>query len=262
MDILKKLLSCLIRKFIGSSILCDLNFINLLNKRNIIFIKMKKLLFLLLLSHGIAAGAQEITMDLENFSEAEITNGLAVNFIQSEENKAVIKGNSRDKVKIDVENGVLDIQTDLNQIWVEDNTLIIIYYKQLEKVDARRNAKVELCGKITQPLIWLRAQEGSDITAQIEVNNLIANISTGGNLKIFGKADIQEIEVMAAGKFKGENLVGNTINVSISAGGMANVNAKKYVNANVNAGGNIYIYGNPEKVDKKTTFGGKIKKIN
>jgi len=223
---------------------------------------MKKLLFLLLLSHGIVAGAQEITMDLENFSETEITNGLSVNFIQSKENKAVITGNSREKVKIDVENGVLDIHTALNQIWVEDNTLIIIYYKQLEKVDARRNAKVELCGKITQPLIWLRAQEGSDITAQLEVNNLIANITTGGNLKIFGKADIQEIEVMAAGKFKGENLVGNTIDVSINAGGMANVNAKKYVNANVNAGGNIYIYGNPEKVDKKTTFGGKIKKIN
>src|SRR5680860_1447535 len=90
---------------------------------------MKKLLFLLLLSCGFVAGAQEITMDLENFSEAEITNGLTVNFIQYEENKAVITGNSRDKVKIDVKNGVLDIHTDLNQIWTEDNTLIIIYYK-------------------------------------------------------------------------------------------------------------------------------------
>lgn len=223
---------------------------------------MKKFLFLLLLSHGILAGAQEITMDLENFSEAEITNGLSVNFIQSKENRAVITGNSRDKVTIEVENGVLDIHTDFNRIWTEDNTLIIIYYKQLQKIDAKRNAKVELCGKITQPLLWLRAQEGSDITAQIEVNNLIANITTGGNLSVFGKAEIQEIEVMAAGKFKGENLVGNNIDVNISAGGMANVNAKKYVNANVNAGGNIYIYGNPEKVDEKTTFGGKIKKIN
>lgn len=223
---------------------------------------MKKFLFLLLLSHGILAGVQEITMDLENFSEAEITNGLSVNFIQSKENRAVITGNSRDKVTIEVENGVLDIHTDFNRIWTEDNTLIIIYYKQLQKIDAKRNAKVELCGKITQPLLWLRAQEGSDITAQIEVNNLIANITTGGNLSVFGKAEIQEIEVMAAGKFKGENLVGNNIDVNISAGGMANVNAKKYVNANVNAGGNIYIYGNPEKVDEKTTFGGKIKKIN
>jgi len=216
----------------------------------------------MLLSCGFVAGAQEITMDLGNFSEAEITNGLMVNFIQSDENKAVIKGNSRDKVKLDVENGVLNIHTGINQIWTEDNTLIIIYYKQLQKIDARRNAKVELCGKITQPLIWLRAQEGSDITAQIEVNNLIANITTGGNLNIIGKADIQEIEVMAAGKFQGENLIGNTIDVSISAGGMANVNAKKYVNANVNAGGNIYIYGNPDKINEKTSFGGKIKKIN
>jgi len=223
---------------------------------------MKKLLFLLLLSCGFVAGAQEITMDLENFTESEITNGLSVNFIQSEENKAVITGNSRDKISIEVKNGVLDIDTDLDQIWTEDNTLIVIYYMQLQKIEAKRNSKVKLCSKIIQPIIWFKVLEGSEITAQIEVNNLIANISTGGDLMIIGKADIQEIEVMAAGKFKGENLIGNNVDVSISAGGKANVFAKKYVNAKVNAGGNIYIYGNPEKIDEKTTFGGKIKKIN
>ena len=254
----------MIRKFGDFNALgiCTQNFMNGSITGSIIIIKMKNLVFLLLFSHGLVAGAQEITIDLGNFSEAEITNGLSVNFIQSEENKAVITGNSRDKVKIDVKNGVLDIHTDLNKIWTEDNTFVVIYYKQLQKIDARRNAKVELCGKITQPLIWLRVQEGSDITAQIEVNNLIANITTGGNLRIIGKAEVQEIDVMAAGKFKGENLVGNNIDVSISAGGMANVNAKKYVHASVSAGGNIYIYGNPKKVDEKTTFGGKIKKIN
>jgi len=223
---------------------------------------MKKLLLLMILFQGFVSEAQEITMDLENFTEAKITNGLLVNFIQSTENKAVITGSSRDKVDIEVENGVVYIHTDINQIWTEDNATIIIYFIQLQKMEARRNAKVKVSGKITQPLISLRAQEGSDITAEIEVNNLIANITTGGLLKITGKADFQKIEVMAAGKFKGENLVGKTIDINISAGGMANVNATKYVDANVHAGGNIYVYGNPEKVDKKTTFGGKIKKIN
>lgn len=223
---------------------------------------MKKVLFLLLVCHGLVAGAQEITMDLGNFSEVEVTNGLLVNFIQAEENKAVITGNSREKVKIEVEKGILNVHTDLNKIWNADNTLIIIYYKKLQKIEAKRNARLELCGKITQPLIRFVVQEGSEIAANIEVNNLIARISTGGNLRIIGNADIQEIEVMAAGKFKGENLVGETIDVSISAGGMANVNSKNYVNAQVNAGGNIYIYGNPVKVNEKTTFGGKIKKIN
>ena len=133
---------------------------------------------------------QEIKMECENFTEAEIKNGLSVNFVQSNENKAVIIGNSRDKVKIDVDNGVLDIHIDLYQIWNKDNTLILIYYKQLQKIDVRRNAKVELCGKITQPFIWFRVQEGSDITAHIEVKNLIANITTGGNLRIIGKAEM------------------------------------------------------------------------
>ena len=223
---------------------------------------MKKVLFLLFLCLGFQAGAQEITMDLNNFSEAKVTNGLLVNFIQADENKAVILGNSRDKVKIEVENGILNIFTNLNKIWTEDNTLIVIYYKELQKIDARRNAKIELCGKITQPSLSFEAQEGSDISANIEVSSLVVKATTGSNISIIGKANLQEIEVMDAGKFKGENLFGETIDVSISAGGMANVNATKYVNAKVNAGGNIYIYGLPEKIDKKTTFGGKIKKIN
>ena len=223
---------------------------------------MKKLLFILLLSLGLQAGAQEITMDLGDFSKAEISNGLLVNFIQAEENKAIIIGNSRDKVKIEVKNDILDISMSIDNLWNQDNTLVIIYYKELQKIEANRNAKVELCGKLTQYVLWLEAQEGSVISAHVEVKNLIANIYTGGNLMVIGKADKQEIEVKAAGKFKGENLVGETIDVSISAGGMANVNAKKYVNANISAGGNIYIYGNPEKVDEKTSFGGKIKMIN
>ncbi|MGB8704547.1 MAG: DUF2807 domain-containing protein [Gillisia sp.] len=45
-------------------------------------------------------------------------------------------------------------------------------------------------------------------------------------------------------------------------GGYANVNAKEYVKASTKAGGNIYIYGNPETIDQETTFGGTIKKIN
>lgn len=223
---------------------------------------MKKALFLLLLSLGLQAGAQEITMDLEYFSKAEINNGLLVNFIQGDENKAVIIGNSREKVRVTVENDVLNISMSINNLWNQDNTLVIIYYKELQKIEARRNSKVELCGKFTQRIIWFEVQEGAEISAHVDVKNLIANISTGGSIRIIGKADKQEIDVKAAGKFKGENLLGETIYVSISAGGMANVNASKYVNAIVSAGGNIYIYGNPEKVDEKTSFGGRIKKIN
>jgi len=222
---------------------------------------MKNIIFTLFILAGITGYAQEISIDLDNFTEIEVSNGLKVNLIKSEENKAIISGNSRDKVEINQKDGVIKVQTSLNHIWNEDNTIVNIYYKQLLRVEARQNADVELCGKIFQPIIEFKSAEGSDIYANIEVENFIARSITGGNLVIIGSAIDQIIDLKASGDFKGENLIGETVDISLSAGGKANVYGKKYVKATVTAGGTIYVYGKPEKLDKKTTFGGTIKKI-
>jgi len=223
---------------------------------------MKKLLLVLMILVGISSYAQEISIDLENFTEVEVSNGLKVNLIKAEENKAIITGNSRDKVEIDLKDGVLKVQSSLNHIWNEDNTLVNVYFKQLLKVEARQNSEIEICGMIKQPIIEFKSAEGADIFANIEVENFIGRSSTGGNLEVIGSAKDQIIDLKAAGDFKGENLIGDTVDISLSAGGKANVFGKKYVKANVTAGGTIYVYGHPEKLDKKTTFGGTIKKIN
>lgn len=223
---------------------------------------MKKILLSLIILIGIQSYAQEISIDLENFTEIEVSNGLKVNLIKAEENKAIITGNSRDKVDIDLKNGILSVQSSLNHIWNEDNTVVKIYYKQLLRVEATQNAEIEICGRLTQPIIEFRSAEGADIFANIDVENFIARSSTGGNLEFIGSAKDQIIDLKAIGVFKGENLIGDTVNISLSAGGKANVYAKKYVKANVTAGGSIYVYGKPEKLDRKTTFGGTIKKIN
>lgn len=223
---------------------------------------MKKIILLLFMSCASISYAQEITVKLDNFTEAEISKGLKVNFTQAEENKAVITGSSRDNVDLQVKNGILKVSINLDHLWNEDNTVVNIYFKQLLNVEAKQNSKIDLCGKITQPMIKLRVQEGSDIKANLDVENLYASAVTGGNLHVIGNAVKQEIDVKAAGDFKGENLIGTDVEVSIAGGGTASVFSKAYVNAKVRAGGTIYIYGDPEKIDEQTTFGGTIKKIN
>ena len=216
----------------------------------------------MLLGFFSIAYSQETIVDLDNFTEAEITKGLTVNFTKGEENRAIITGSSRDKVNLKVKNGVLKVSIDLDHLWNEDNTIVNITYKQLLKVEAKQNANIDLCGKIVQPLFQIRVQEGSDVKAHLDVENLYASVVTGGNLMVIGKATKQDIDVKAAGDFKGENLIGSEVEVSISGGGTASVFSKAYVNAKVRAGGTIYVYGNPEKIDEKTTFGGTIKKID
>lgn len=223
---------------------------------------MKKTILILLLGFSSMVYSQEIVVDLDNFTEAEITKGLTVNFTHGEENRASITGVSRDKVNLQVKNGVLKVSTDLDHLWNDDNTIVNISYKQLLKVEAKQNAKIDLCGKIKQPLFQIRVQEGSDVKAHLDVENFYASVVTGGNLMVIGNAIKQDIDVKAAGDFKGENLIGSEVAINVVGGGTASIFSQAYVNAKVRAGGTIYVYGNPKKIDETTTFGGTIKKIN
>lgn len=223
---------------------------------------MKYKILIMLLFFGLKGTAQDIEIELGNFSEIEVTRGLTVNLVPAEENKAVIIGNSREQVRVNVERGVLKIKSRLKQLLETDNTLVTIYFKNLQEIDARQNSNVEFCTRIKQPLLKIKAREGARVLANVEVENLVATALTGGSLTVYGKAEIQEIDIKAGGSFRGENLVGRNINVMVNGGGFAHVFARKYVNSTVRAGGNIFIYGNPEEIHEKITFGGSIKKIN
>lgn len=211
---------------------------------------------------SVAVNAQEITVDLSNFTQVEISNGLKVNFIESEENKAVITGEKQQEVKLKVEEGILKINMSINHIWNEDNTLVDVYFKQLNRVQAKQGSKVAIQNLMRQPDVSFRAQEGSEILADVTVEDFSASAVTGGQIRISGTADQQEIDVSSAGKFQGENLLGKVINVIVKGGGSANVFSNEYVKARVRAGGSIFIYGEPARVDKATTLGGTIQKIN
>lgn len=223
---------------------------------------MRKILLMMLLLSSVAVTAQKISVDLNNFTQAEISNGLKVNFIKAEENKAVVTGANRDKVKLKVDDGILKINMSINHIWNEDNTLVDVYYKQLNRVEARQGSKVDIKEMIKQPVVSFRVQEGSEIRGDVKVEDFSASAVTGGQLNISGTADQQQIDVSSAGQFKGENLLGKDVEVTIKGGGNANIFAREFVKARVRAGGNIFIYGDPKQIDEATTLGGTIKKIN
>lgn len=210
---------------------------------------------------AMEVSSQEINIVPEDFIGIEISKGLRTNLIPANENKVIITGKNRDKVKVAVDNGILKIRAGNSHLIESDDTVVDIYFKYVLAVEARQNSKVFLVKKLQQPLLKLKAREGSSIFAELEVENLVANTLTGGTITVNGKAAIQEID-LKSGYYRGENLEGQNINVVSNGGGNANIHAKKYVNAMALTGGHIYIYGNPGEIHEKTSFGGSIKKIN
>ncbi|MDT0685524.1 head GIN domain-containing protein [Autumnicola psychrophila] len=222
---------------------------------------MKKITFLFLLLSNIIS-AQEITQELENFSEVKVYNGLEVELIRADTNKAVVDGESKEDVSITAEDGVLKVKMRLDNIWKRDNTRIQIYYSDLKKLNSFQSSVIRVEGKIEQQELELQVQEGSLIFADVDVEDLISKAFTGGEIDVEGKANSQEITVRAGGKFYGRNLKSENVEIEISAGGVGDIYASNKVTAKVRAGGTVNVYGDPQVIDKQTLLGGKIIRKN
>jgi hypothetical protein len=75
---------------------------------------------------------------------------------------------------------------------------------------------------------------------------------------VSGTAEIQDILVNSGAQFYGRDLDSETVTITANAGGFAEVNASKILNATTRAGGNIDVYGSPKDRNTKNVLGGKI----
>jgi len=222
---------------------------------------MNKFITSLVFLLGFTAFSQETNIEIsEEFSELKIYNKIQAELIPASENKIVATGFDKDEIEAKVKNGVLKVKMGLNNIWSENDTKIKIYFKNVEVIDANEGTFAELKEPLQQTALTLKVQEGAEIYApRLDLENLNIKCVTGGKIETKGKATNQIVAVKTGGEYEGEDLLTNTTDVNIKAGGEAEVNATTYCKAKVSAGGTIYIYGKPEQVEQKTTLGGSIK---
>lgn len=221
----------------------------------------RKMTFLSLFIFGlfsIQLAAQEITDDLNDFTEVKTFNGIEVIVVPASENKIEITGHSKEKVKYQVVEDRLEIRLTLDNIWSNDNTLITVYGNTIETIDANEGSIVKTKGTLKADFSELRAQEGAAIYAEVKSENMKAKAITGGIVNVRGKAESLEVEANTAGQFNGKNLKTKETVVTASSAAKIEIHVSDYCKATAKLGGQIEILGNPEKVDYKTTLGGKI----
>lgn len=202
--------------------------------------------------------AQDVVKDLRNFREVKTFTGVEVIVIPSEANRIEITGHSKEKVKFEIVEDRLEIRLSLDNIWSDDNTLIKVYGKSIETIDANEGTLVKTDGKLEAGMIALRAQEGASIFAEVEAENVRSKAVSGGNITVKGKTENQEVQVNTGGQFFGRDLKTLETTVSVGTAGKAEVYAKEYCKASASLGGVVKIFGNPDEIDRKTSLGGKI----
>ncbi len=220
---------------------------------------MKKVLTLCMVFFGVNAFAQRIIdKEVGEFNEIKVFDLIEVNLIKSDQNRILIKGDNVYDIKFVNKDGTLKLRMQLEKKFQGEDTLIEVYYTDLDIIDGNEGAKIVCNEEVVQDRIELRSQEGAQIRIGMKVENADIRAVTGGIVEASGIATNQVIVLNTGGIFEGRGLKTEVASIKISAGGEAELHASDKVDINVRAGGDVYVYGNPKEVNKNTLAGGRI----
>lgn len=211
----------------------------------------------------IEAQDATVTQDLQKFTEVKGFDGISINLIKSNENKAVITGANTKKVAIVNNDGVLKIRMEIVKIFSGYRTYVDVYHsEELVVIDVNEDARISSDDTYVQDVLELKAQEGGELEINCEVDQLLIKSISGGEIFVGGFSNTQDVIINTGGSYHGKTFKTKFTTISVNAGGNAEIYASDYVKANVKAGGEVLVYGDPKKMDEHTLFGGKIKRIN
>lgn len=222
---------------------------------------MKKIITLIAVLLATQIQAQEVNKDIGEFSKIKVFDLIEVNMIPSDENRVIVKGKDVDYVKVINDNGKLKIRMEIDRRFNGDDTFVEVYYTSVDVIDANEGSFITVNETIIQDDLELRAQEGGHIKVGLDVKRLQARAVTGGIVETYGTAESQDVTLNTGGIYEGEELITDYTKVTIAAGGEAEIHAKEKAELKVTAGGDIYVYGEPNELKKKTFAGGRIQRM-
>ncbi|NJB36109.1 head GIN domain-containing protein [Croceivirga sp. JEA036] len=224
---------------------------------------MRKIITLVCIALNFTGLAQRmIESEVGEFDEIKVFDLIEVNLIQSDEDKIIIKGKNVEDITWTNRNGVLKLRMQLDKKFRGEDTFIEVYYKDIDVIDGNEGARIVCNELVSQNKLEVRVQEGAKITIGMEVNYVEMRAVTGGIIEASGLAESQSIVLNTGGIFEGRELRTADTDIKISAGGEAELFASESVAINVRAGGDVDVYGNPKKVNKKTLVGGRIRFVD
>lgn len=199
------------------------------------------------------------TINLDDFDEIKVFDQLNVTLVPSDENKMVITGTNQGNVETVNRNGLLKIRIYLTEIFKDNKDIkVTLYFKELQSIDANEGSMVSCDETFKQIAMDFSAQEGARIEAMIDVEKTSVEAFSGGIINLSGNAVNQKVSIYTGGFLEAKDLVTSQTTITISAGGNAEINATTLVDAKVNAGGTIHIYGKPKQIKQQELAGGKI----
>lgn len=212
---------------------------------------------------GFNAAASEFELEISSFKEVEIIGNFKVNLIPGNSNKIKVINRSDyedDRVLANVAGNTLELKL-YRDSYAERDIEITIYYSELRRILVKRGCKVRVDGVLSAEHLELTVESGSEITANVNCDDLDAHIQAGGYLHLQGKCKVANYSVNAGGSIKAINLHTTESVATVKAGGRIYCHATEKLTAEVTAGGSIDYAGDPKQLDKTVSLGGSVRKV-
>jgi hypothetical protein len=200
---------------------------------------------------------------LGEFNQVKVFDGIRLTIIPSGADSLVVEGKNKSYLSLKNKNGKLFVRMDIKKRLSGFNTSVALFSSNiLEVIDANEGSFVSCQDALFQPSITLKAQEGAEIDAILDVQKVKTKTNSGGIINLKGSAVVQQHSMATGGILEAETLDSEQVELKIKAGGRAAVNATELAEIKVSLGGSVSVYGQPKKIVKSVAVGGTIEQMN
>ncbi|MBK3518141.1 head GIN domain-containing protein [Carboxylicivirga marina] len=197
-----------------------------------------------------------------SFDKVKASKGINVTLIEGdkEEVDVHIKNGEVTDVITEVKNRKLTVKMK-TKIYKDVHVQVYVTYKRLRDIDAGSGATIDAENTIYAESLKLRGGTDAKLLLDVDVNNLEVT-GSACKIELEGKTKFQDVSIGTGGKYLAYNLESEETYAKSTLGSIVEVVANEKLSGTAGSGGVVYFMGEPDKIEKKESTGGKVKKEN
>lgn len=237
--------------------------------------KLSALLLGLLLVIGI--NAQQVNDPNAEVREAKgyhgisISNAFDVYLTQGNEEAVAVSASEtkfRDRIKVEVKDGILRIRYDNEGIWNTGNRKLKAYisFKQIDKLTVSGACDVFISGTLKADDLNINLSGASDLKApgnekaKLDIKKLTVDLNGASDMNVTGSAKQLNVEASGASSFKGFDLVTDYCDAHASGASDIRITVNKELSAHASGASDVHYKGDGVIRDIKTSGASNVSK--
>jgi hypothetical protein len=204
--------------------------------------------------------------NVKGFNAIKVSHAIDLYLSQSNEEVVAVsasKDEYRNRIKTDVDNGVLRIWYDNESKWTRGDKKLRAYvsFKTLEKLNASGASDVYVTGAIKANDLDINMSGASDFNGAIQANSLVVDLSGASDMTVTGgSVTTLKIEVSGTSDFKGYDLQTDNCSAKASGASEIKITVNKELSARATGASGVHYKGTGVIREVKTNGASSINK--